>query len=349
MSTQRVERIEVRAFKAFKHLDFKLDGRHLLAHGGNGAGKSSLYWALYTFLQSAAKDTPNIAKYFDDSGPQSLLNVHATPTERSNAAVVVTLKDDSRASASVYSLSNELHDTKGDPDVLKASLASDFITYRVLSSFYQFRNSQAIDLWPVFEQEILPFARGTSTKDVATLWQKIKTTDPFIQSKASGEAAWYRKARYERFDADIARFNQALDEVLASISAQAQFFYNEHFAEPGTTVVLKVGATAKASKYDRYAHKFTVPSIGFEIELNGNVVRKPQSFLNEAKLTQLALSVRFGATLAHLHDSPMKLPGAGRLVDQPGHEQSHEGGGHHLERNVRRAPENYPDARPGVL
>jgi energy-coupling factor transporter ATP-binding protein EcfA2 len=307
MSTQRLERIEIRAFKAFKHLDFKLDGRHLLAFGGNGAGKSSLYWTLYTFLQSAAKDTPNVAKYFDDGGTQNLLNVHATPAELANAAVVVSIKDEARTSTAVYSLSKELHDTKADPDVKKASLASDFITYRVLSSFYQFRNSQAIDLWPVFEQEILPFAQGTSTKDIAALWQKIKATDPFVQSKASGEAAWYRKARYERFDADIARFNQALDEVLTSISAQAQIFYDAHFAEPGTTVVLKVGATAKASKYDRYAHRFTVPSIGFEIELNGNVVRKPQSFLNEAKLSQLALSVRFGATLAHLHDSPMKL------------------------------------------
>ena len=101
MSTQRVERIEVRAFKAFKHLDFKLDGRHLLAYGGNGAGKSSLYWTLYTFLQSAAKDTPNVAKYFDDSGPQSLLNVHATPEERAAAAVVVSIKDDTRTSATM--------------------------------------------------------------------------------------------------------------------------------------------------------------------------------------------------------------------------------------------------------
>jgi predicted ATPase len=81
MSTQRIERIEVRAFKAFKNLDFNLAGRHLLAYGGNGAGKSSLYWTLYTFLQSAVKERPNVAKYFDHSGPQSLLNVHATPAE----------------------------------------------------------------------------------------------------------------------------------------------------------------------------------------------------------------------------------------------------------------------------
>ena len=199
-----------------------------------------------------------------------------------------------------------MHDTKSDPDIKKANLASDFITYRVLSSFYQFRNSQAIDLWPVFEQEILPFAQGTSTMDIATLWHRLKTSDPFIQSKASGEAAWFRKARYERYEADIARFNQALGEVLAKITTEAQKFYGEHFAEPDTQVELVVGVTAACS-YDRYEHRIAMPSIGFEVKLNGDAIRKPQSFLNEAKLTQLALSVRFGATLAHLHDSPMKL------------------------------------------
>lgn len=306
MSTQRVERIEVRAFKAFKHLDFRLDGRNLLAYGGNGAGKSSLYWSLYTFLQSAAKDTPNVAKYFDDSGPQSLLNVHATPAERASAAVIISIKVDSQPTAKAYSLTNALHDTKGVPDVLKASLASDFITYRVLSSFYQFRNSQAIDLWPVFEQEILPFARGISTGDVAALWHGIKTIDPFIRSRSTGESAWHRKKRYEHFDADIARFNQALREVLANITTTAQRFYGEHFAEPDTQVELVVGVTA-ACHYDRSEHRISVPCIGFEVKLNGRPLPRPQSFLNEAKLTQLALSVRFGATLAHLHDSPLKL------------------------------------------
>ncbi len=306
MSTLRVQRIEARAFKAFKHLNFKLDGRHLLAYGGNGAGKSSLYWTLYTFLQSAAKTTPDVTKYFEVDGAQNLLNVHATAPEMADAAVVVTLKADGESDGHAYSLTHELHDTKGDPAVVKANLASDFITYRVLASFYQFRNSQAIDLWPVFEQEILPFAQGTSTKDIAALWGKLKI-DPFIASKASNETNWYRKQRYGRFDNDITRFNQSIGEAMASISVEAQRFYDEHFAEPGQKVELKVGVTAGASKYDRYEHRFSVPSIGFEVKLNDDLLRKPQSFLNEAKLTQLALSVRFGATLAHLHDSPMKL------------------------------------------
>jgi energy-coupling factor transporter ATP-binding protein EcfA2 len=306
VSTQRVERIEVRAFKAFKHLDFKLDGRHLLAYGGNGAGKSSLYWTLYTFLQSAAKTTPDVAKYFEIDGKQNLLNVHASAPEMAEAAVMVTLKGADSSFGSVYALTHELHDTKGDPAVSKANLASDFITYRVLSSFYQFRNSQVIDLWPVFEQEILPFALGTSTKDIAALWGRLKR-DPFMESEGSGETKWFRKQRYDRFDRDIDRFNQALNEAVASISISAQDFYDKHFAELGQKVELRVGITAKLPPYDRYGHRLGAPSIGFEVKLNGSRLQKPQSFLNEAKLTQLALSVRFGATLAHLHDSPMKL------------------------------------------
>ena len=47
--------------------------------------------------------------------------------------------------------------------------------------------------------------------------------------------------------------------------------------------------------------------IGLEITLDGRQITRPQSFLNEAKLTQIALSVRFGATKANFQDSPMKL------------------------------------------
>ena len=57
MNTLKIQNIEVRAFKAFDHLDFKLEGRHLLAYGVNGAGKSSLYWTLYTFPQIANNES----------------------------------------------------------------------------------------------------------------------------------------------------------------------------------------------------------------------------------------------------------------------------------------------------
>lgn len=302
----RVQHIEAKAFKAFRQLDFKLDGRHLLAYGGNGAGKSSLYWLLYTFLQSAAKDTADVAKYFEVDGPQNLLNVHAMPDEQKSAHITLSLHQAGNDYSCIYSLSADNHDTHKNPDITKSNLASDFVTYRVLASFYQFRNSQAIDLWPVVEQEILPFAQGTSTKDVYGLWRKL-AVDPFGASKDSKETAWRRRQRYEQFDRDVLAFNRALGEVLDSISQEAQKFYDQHFADSLIKIEIKVGITKPTSSYDRYQHRFTPPQIGFELQLDGQPLRKPQSFLNEAKLTQLALSVRFGATLAHLHDAPMKL------------------------------------------
>ena len=62
---------------ALQGVDMDVDpGRVTCVLGDNGAGKSSLYWALYTFLQSARKPRNSIAKYFDPAGAENLLNIH---------------------------------------------------------------------------------------------------------------------------------------------------------------------------------------------------------------------------------------------------------------------------------
>lgn len=308
MSTLRIQRIEAKAFKAFKHLDFKLDSRHLLAYGANGSGKSSLYWTLYTFLQSAQKEQTDITKYFDENLAENLIHRHSTQAERDDASIALTLQNESASIGCVYNLAKGQHDTHKVPDILKGNLASDFITYRILFSFYHFRNSQTIDLWPVFEQEMLPFCQGTSVKDLASLWREIQEARPFETSRAAGETAWRRKKRYESFDHKIDRFNTALTGVLANITKEAQQFYDANFGEPGEPKLdLIVGMTRPATKYYRDKHIHLPPAIGFEIKVDGKPIPKPHAFLNEAKLTQLALSVRFGATLAHLHESPLKI------------------------------------------
>ena len=72
-----LHQLSIRNFKAFPAFDLNLEGRHLLLYGPNDSGKSSLYWALYTFLQSARKSTPDVTRYFDPAHLETLLNIHA--------------------------------------------------------------------------------------------------------------------------------------------------------------------------------------------------------------------------------------------------------------------------------
>lgn len=303
----RLHRLEVRNFKAFREFILDLEGRHLLVFGPNGSGKSSLYWALYTFLQSARKATTGVAKYFDPADPQNLLNIHeqvgANPVP---GEIALTLRDTTTKSDTAYRISLATHDTKLQPVILKGDLASDFITYRFFFGFSHFRNSEEFNLWPLFEKEILPFCVSTGGKVPLDCWTKIRNGNPNPYSK-SGLGGTYA---YDAFHQNTVEFAAILPGIVDSISVEAQKFYDEYFAADDVAKVdLKLGVTTLPSSTGSNQHdfEFTIPVIEFGIKIDGRRISRPQAFLNEAKLTQFALSVRFAASLVNLHESDLKL------------------------------------------
>ena len=53
----KIDTIHIENFKFFlKPFDLSPNGKHVLMYGENGSGKSSIYWALYTHLQSSLKE-----------------------------------------------------------------------------------------------------------------------------------------------------------------------------------------------------------------------------------------------------------------------------------------------------
>ena len=303
----RLHHIAISNFKAFREFSLKLEGRHLLVFGENGAGKSSLYWALYTFLQSARKPQNGIAKYFDPANAQNLLNLHeqkATPPKPGEIAL--TLRDAATRNDTTYRISQADHGTFNQPAILKGDLASDFITYRFFFGFSDFRNSQKFDLWPMFENEILPFCVSTGGQVPQDMWQRIRSGRPNPNNHAGIAGA----TAYDSFRNRTQQFASILPSIVDSISAEAQSFYDTHFAanDPAkVTLKLAVTTPPSATGSNQQDFRFTLPVIEFGVQLDGTTVTKPQSFLNEAKLTQLALSVRFAASLVNLHESDLKL------------------------------------------
>jgi energy-coupling factor transporter ATP-binding protein EcfA2 len=303
----RLHSISITNFKAFRDFRLNLEGRHLLIYGANGAGKSSLYWALYTFLQSAKKPRNGIAKYFDPDAQENLLNIHEQKAEQPKSGeIALTLRDAQTRNDTTYRISQIDHGTFNHPTILKGDLASDFITYRFFFGFSHFRNSQAFDLWPLFETEILPFCVSTSGGNPLQMWDVIKSEapNPLGLSGVAGTNA------YDLFRRKTDAFATVLSEVIESISTLAQQFYDEHFsADDPAKVDLKLGVTTipRAFGSTQSTFIFTKPVILFGIQIGGEEIKRPQSFLNEAKLTQLALSVRFAASLVNLHESDLKL------------------------------------------
>lgn len=303
----RLHRIEIHNFKAFRDFVLNLEDRHLLVYGSNGSGKSSLYWALYTFMQSARKATPGVSKYFDPTNAQNLLNIHEQEeVSPKPGEIALTMRDIATKIDTTYRINQTDHGTRRQPVIEKGDLASDFITYRFFFGFSDFSNSEKFNIWPLFEKEILPFCVSTGGTVPLQGWKGIKSGDPnpYNQSGISGADA------YAAFQRKTNNFAAILPGIVDTISTEAQRFYDQHFAadDPGK-VTLKLGVTTLPSftGTNKQNSKFRIPVVEFGIQIDGKPIHKPQAFLNEAKLTQLALSVRFAASLVNLHESDLKL------------------------------------------
>jgi energy-coupling factor transporter ATP-binding protein EcfA2 len=300
----RLHKIEIRNFKAFREFTLNLEGRHLLVYGDNGAGKSSLYWALYTFLQSARKPSHEVTKYFDPAHAEKLLNIHEqASTTPKPGEITLTIHDTVTNINTPFQITGANHGTLRKPLIEKGDLASDFITYRFFFGFSHFRNSDRYNLWQLFEKEILPFCVSTSGLVPLAAWNKIKSGNA-NPSKARGAGG---TRALTRFKANTDAFASILPGIVDSINTEAQKFYDKHFAAGDPAKIeLKLGVTVLPN-FDIATRTLTKPEIGFVIKVGSDIVNRPQVFLNEAKLTQLALSVRFAASKVNLNESDLKL------------------------------------------
>jgi len=304
----QLQRIEIRNFKAFREFTLRLEGRHLLIYGANGSGKSSLYWALYTFLQSARNPTAEVSKYFDSTHPEGLLNIHEPDPVANPGAIALTLRELATNSDTTYRIALNAHDTRRQPVILKGDLASDFVTYRFFFGFSDFRNSEKIDLWPLFEREILPFCVSTGGEVPLDCWRAIKSGNPNPDAH-KGLAGTYA---YDAFRGRVKAFADILPGIVDAISSAAQCFYDDHFAaDDPVKITLRLGVTTLPAftGTSQQTSRFRPPIIELHIQMAGTTgtITRPQAYLNEAKMTQLALSIRFAASLVNLHDSDLKL------------------------------------------
>lgn len=307
---KRISKLTINNFKAFKEIEtISFGSKNILVHGANGSGKSSVYWTLYTFLQSSVKtDIYEVQKYFRLNDPESLRNIHADDT--ADSFIELELEDTDSHIKQSYKISESVVNTQvaGDTNIKDANQASDFINYRLLLNFYNSAHSEEIELFSVFHRDILPYFNNANGENFGVLYKAI-SENTFENRKATelanrGVAKLGSKtisALRREYLIEIENFNRALETFIIELIQPANNFLNTHFLNGDSSLRISLELANDATYNDSTGH-LNAPRIKMTIEQlleNGTykLINRPHSFLNEARLTQIALSVRLAAML----------------------------------------------------
>lgn len=313
---QFIETIKIKNFKAFQEEQvFDIKGKNVLVYGTNGSGKSSLFWALYTFLQSSIKSDDEVKKYFQTFDElnklthQSLKNVFMP--DDADSYVDITFKDEDNAITS-YQISNNAIDTNNDDDtkIQELNLASDFINYKLLYNFYNTSHKQEINLWPVFERDIFPFLTNGTQNWLNDIIRSITNDVP--RTPTGKVISKNKKINYER---ELVELNDKIQVLLDEIQRNANKFLKEEFFDNKEVIEVELKFTRKfnfnkvrqklweeVNSYKRREElqiKLTI-KLKEEDAAVWKTIHRPHSFLNEAQLTRVAIAIRIGATQTRL-------------------------------------------------
>ncbi|MDM1533407.1 MULTISPECIES: hypothetical protein [Myroides] len=338
---KKIKSITLRNFKFFYDTEIKqpqnklvLDGNHLLLYGENGSGKSSLYWALYTFLQSAIKsDQDQIKKYFDPTHTENLRNRFADDEHESGIEIEFEIKSGGEIKKRITRHNDSTYELNcfQDKDIQKVLEGSDFINYKFLSKIYDFRNSEPIDLFPMFERDILMFIDfeqaytdhngNLTTNTYASDWWRFITDEIHNLPKNKHKISEGSDA-YKRFqNTTIPKFIGLLIKFLKTISDETNRYLKEEFKEDFTinfdydAIICEFNKRIEGKAKEKDG-KLYPPKIPLKAYYNNPNLREhkreivnPHTFLNEARLTAIALAIR----LAMLKER-LELEGYARIL-----------------------------------
>lgn len=312
----RLHELHINNFKFFPKQDpnsplLKIDGKNLLIYGENGSGKSTIYWSIYTLLESAFKINEfDVEKYFKKGTEFGLVNIHA---KASQPAYIKMILKDNAGNPIQYFVDGNLHNIVANmrnSAIRESGMASDFINYRVIFRLHNLKHSKENNLFGWFEDEIFPYiliASINSTKSVGDVLKELKRgptkvkafdeIDKLVFPNAAmqhhaEEAVKKDFKKFQKYEREVKKWNTKLKAYLQSITTRANEILSQDFQQ---NFEIKLDYTFSKINVTEDDLGWEDPIIELKIpKYNGkrNAVKRPHTFLNEAKWTSIGLSIR---------------------------------------------------------
>lgn len=293
----KIKTIEINNYKAFyKKYELNVDGKNLFIYGENGSGKSSLYYALKDFFQSS-RETINL---------NEVENIFLTKKEKGKSYIKVTFNPDKDGvrTDKLYSVTATSKDTitTTDKSISDAIGLKSFLTYKHLLGIHNIKKKDEIDLFDLLVHGVLKHFKSvaiTGSKELGELWDEvIKATEKPLNGRV------YTIAN-KKSDVETALriFNTAFSTL----------FKEPTSTRPNPDYIL----TAANPILQEFNHNIDIklnytqakPTADFSGVTNNHVratlwylqkkVDKPHLFLNEARLSAIAISIYLGMIKRH--------------------------------------------------
>lgn len=272
---------DFRAFPGPAPVPFELAGKNLLVYGENGAGKSSIFYALREFF--AFKTSKPLLGY---------KNVFSGEPD-SNCSVAVDFMDGTppvKWSTTQHPCSRLV--SRGDPRVKDAALRRACLDYRSVLDTNYLHGDNEINLFPIAVSQLVHdfpvTVAGGGSRTVGELWQDVKSAKPSTHYSTS----------FIRVNEACVNFNAGFNQALTALYPPFTTLLGELL---GTDVAISPflfpGVTYASSHFQR-DRKFNGQELKLEIQFKGHQPDRPQNFLNEARLSALGLAIYLAGRLA---------------------------------------------------
>jgi AAA domain len=324
----RIKQLTLTDFRAFpgpSSASFDFDAKNLLIYGENGAGKSSVFHALREFF--ALKPSASLTSFKNVFSSQALdaVRIKVEFNDGKNPAIWNVLPADdviSRYAANAFSLNGanftEHHPSLvfggSDQRVVQAALRRACLDYRALLDTNYKHDNNNINLFEIAHERLLAdfpvIVSGGQQKTIGELWRSVEQTSS-SKPCASTSGRLSRSLPYINAINACTEFNAGFKQALAAL-------------QPHISTLLSklIGADVTVAPFNYAGVTYTAPRLIRDREIQGrqlildvsyrnHKLTKPQHFLNEARLSAVALAMYLAGRLAC---TPTSTPNALKLL-----------------------------------
>lgn len=296
----KIKKVEIKDYKAFYGKnELNVDGKNLFIYGENGSGKSSFYYALKDFFQSSS-ETLN----YDETE-----NIFLTQRHKGKGFIKVTFNPDKDGTPTdkAYTLKKRTKDTyvAGDTSIRDAIKLKSFLTYKHLLGIHHIKKDKEIDLFDLLVKGVLKHFKSvavTGSKELGELWDDVEDA---IAKQTVGRTYNITQKKGD-VDRAINAFDTAFKKLFQSGSVENILTYAQPILDKfGHNIELGLHYTQAKPTTDY--EDIERNHVRVKIKYQNKEIDKPHFFLNEARLSAIAISIYLGMIKRHIQGLPCKI------------------------------------------